>query len=277
MAIELGGHLFSTPHCTLEESARIWHALGIRVMDLGNGRDLDPNHVALNIDAEADRVRAIGDAVGMRFHDVFPQATDKHITNTPDSVEYEHQRKVNTAWIEFAAKAGMDGVTLSPGIYWPGLTVEQAFNRSRDQLRVLVDVAAEFAMNLRIEPHVDSVTWSPELALRMLDEVPGLSFTLDHSHFVFHGMPYEQIALMHPHGTHWHARQASLSRLQARFDEGTVDFGRIVADLTRHGYNGVIALEVVTTPWLELDRTDVLTETVLLRDQLRALLNPAHG
>ena len=272
MGIELGGHLFSTPHCTVEESARIWHALGVRVMDIGNGRDLDPDYVAQNVDAEAERIRAIGEAVGMRFHDAFPQATDKHITNTPDPAEYEHQREVDAAWIEFAAKAGMDGVTLSPGIYWPGLTVEEAYARSREQLRALVDVAARHDVNLRIEPHVDSVTWSPELALRMLDEVPGLSFTLDHSHFVFHGMPYEQIAVMHPHGTHWHVRQASLSKLQARMDEGTIDFARIVADLKRDGYDGVMALEVVTTPWLDLNQMDVLTETILLRDQMRGLL-----
>ena len=87
MGIELGGHLFSTPHCTVEESARIWHALGVRVMDIGNGRDLDPDYVAQNVDAEAERMRAIGEAVGMRFHDAFPQATDKHITNTPDPAE----------------------------------------------------------------------------------------------------------------------------------------------------------------------------------------------
>lgn len=277
MAIELGGHLFSTPQCTIEESARIWHSLGLRVMDIGNGRDLDPDHVARNVDAEADRIRSIGDAVGMRFHDAFPQPTDKHITNTPDSLEYEHQREVTTAWIEFAAKAGLDGVTLSPGVYWPELSMEEAYTRSRDQLRPLVDVAARHEINLRIEPHVDSVTWNPSLALRMLDDVPGLSLTLDHSHFVFHGMPYEYIAAMHPHGTHWHARQASLSKLQARFDEGTIDFPRIVADLVRDGYNGIIALEVVSTPWLDLNQMDVLTETVLLRDQLQKLVTPTNG
>ena len=45
MSIELGGHIFSTPHLKLEESVRVWRALGISVMDLGNGADLDPNVV----------------------------------------------------------------------------------------------------------------------------------------------------------------------------------------------------------------------------------------
>jgi sugar phosphate isomerase/epimerase len=105
--------------------------------------------------------------------------------------------------------------------------------------------------------------------------VPGLSLTLDHSHFVFHGIPYEQIAAMHAHGTHWHARQAALGRLQTGLEQGEIDFQRIVGDLVADGYDGVIALEVVHTSWLQLDGQDVLSETVRLRDQLRELLREA--
>ena len=150
--------------------------------------------------------------------------------------------------------------------------METAFVRGRDQLRPLMDLASDAGVCLRIEPHVESVTWRPELALRMLDEVQGLSLTVDHSHFVFHGLPYEQIAMMHPFGTHWHARQAAFGFLQTGFDEGEIDFARIVDDLSESGYQGVIALEVVNIGWMNLDRIDVLGETVRLRDYLRGLL-----
>ena len=272
MPIQLGGHIFSTPHLKLEESVRVWRALGISVMDLGNGADLDPDVVGANPEREAERVRSIGERLGMRFYDAFPQATDKHITNSPDAEEYVHQREVYAGWIDFAAEVGLDGITLSPGKYWPGLSAESAFTRGRDQLVPLVEHAATRGVRLRIEPHVESVTWSPELALRMLDEVPGLSLTVDHSHFVFHGMTYEQIAVMHPYGTHWHARQAALGKLQTGFDDGEIDFARIVSDLKAADYNGIIALEVVHVGWLSLDGQDVLSETVRLRDQLLELL-----
>ncbi len=275
MGIRLGGHLFSMPFCTVEEAALIWRALGIDVMDLGNGRDLHPDYVAANVEAEAERIAEIGERTGMAFHDAFPQPTDKHITNTPDPEEYQHQRDVCAAWIRFAARAGLDGVTISPGRYWAGLSVEEAYARSLEQVRYLVDVAADQGVKLRIEPHVESVTWTPELALRMADEVAGLTFTVDHSHFVFHGIPYETIAAMHPLGTHWHARQAGLAKLQAGYDEGEIDFSRIVGDLVQAGYQGVVALELVHTPWLELDRQDVLGETIRLRDHLRDELRSA--
>ena len=85
-------------------------------------------------------------------------------------------------------------------------------------------------------------------------------------------MTYEQIAVMHPHGTHWHARQAALGKLQTGFDDGEIDFARIVSDLKAADYNGIIALEVVHVGWLSLDGQDVLSETVRLRDQLLELL-----
>lgn len=43
MSIELGGHISSTPHLKLEESARVWRVLGVSVVDLGCGADLDLN------------------------------------------------------------------------------------------------------------------------------------------------------------------------------------------------------------------------------------------
>ena len=96
-------------------------------MDLGNGLDLDPDVVGAAPQREAERVRAIGERHGMRFFDAFPQATDKHISNTPDEEEYRHQREVYAGWIDFAAEVGLDGITLSPGKYWPGLDAETAF------------------------------------------------------------------------------------------------------------------------------------------------------
>ncbi len=275
MPITLGTHIFSLPLCTTEEAAQITRALDMDVMDLGNGRDLEPAAVAQSVGATADRVNAIAERTGVRFHDAFPQPTEKHITNTPDEQEYRHQREVNAAWIAFGAQIGLSGITLSPGMNWPGLSVDQAYARTRDQLRPLVEVAGEHGLTLRIEPHVESNIWSPDLALRMLDDVPGLSLTIDHSHFAFHGFTHDEIAVMHPHGTHWHARQASLGKLQTGFDDGAIDFERIVGDLVKDGYDGVIALEVVHTAWLDLDRQDVISETVRLRDHLRELLTAA--
>ena len=43
------------PHLKLEESVRVWRALGMSVMDLGNGGDLDPDVVGAAPQREAER------------------------------------------------------------------------------------------------------------------------------------------------------------------------------------------------------------------------------
>ena len=63
--------------------------------------------------------------------------------------------------------------------------------------------------------------------------------------------------------------------MQISLEQGEIDFQRIVGDLVADGYDGVIALEVVHTPWLQLEGQDVLGETVRLRDLMRELLRQA--
>ena len=92
----------------------------------------------------------------------------------------------------------------------------------------------------RIEPHVSSVTWTPFLAVQMAQEAPGLTLTIDHSHFIFHDIPYEHIALMHPYGTHWHARQARPGNICCATADGEIDFQRIVQELKAANYQGTI-------------------------------------
>ena len=60
--------------------------------------------------------------------------------------------------------------------------------------------------------------------------------------------------------------------MQTGFDDGEIDFTRIVGDLKAADYSGIIALEVVHVDWLSLDGQDVLSETVRLRDQLLDLI-----
>jgi sugar phosphate isomerase/epimerase len=149
-----------------------------------------------------------------------------------------------------------------------------SFERAAGELRWAVEEAKRHGLQLRIEPHIQSVTWTPELAVEMCRRVPGLSLTVDHSHFVFHGIPYEQIAVMHPYGTHWHARQARPGEVQSRFQDGIIPFDRILSDLTDRGYDGVLCLEYVHGEWMAQDRVDCVTETIRLRDQLLSLLAP---
>ncbi len=273
MAIELGCHKWTFLAATCREAARLVRALELDCMDLGNAPDLDPAYVADHPLEEAERFNKIKADTGLRFVDCFPQWGDPNFSNNnPDPEARAAFRRIWQGFFRFASAIGLTGVTLSPGRYWPNEATKVSFERAAEELRWAVSEAQPHGLKLRIEPHIESVTWTPQLAVEMCRQVPGLSLTVDHSHFIFHGIPYEDIALMHPHGTHWHARQARLGEAQSRFRDGMIQFDRIVKDLRARQYSGVICLEYVHGAWMRQDRVDCVTETILLRDQLRGFL-----
>ena len=272
MTISLGCHMWTFAKCTVAEAAGIIRALGLERMDLGNVDDFNPTYIAGHVREEAARLNRIKDQYGLTFVDAFPHVGPAYSLNHPEPDMRANSRRVLTAFLDFAVEIGLSGVTLSPGRYWAGHSPADDFARGADELHYFVTQGLRRGLLIRIEPHVESVTWTPELTLEMLAAVPGLSLTLDYSHFVFHAIPNEHIARLDPHATHWHARQAAPGQGQAATAKGTIDFARIVRDLKQRGYNGTICLEYVHGDWLGMDRNDCVSETVLLRDQLRQLL-----
>jgi sugar phosphate isomerase/epimerase len=273
MTIKLGCHLWSFGQCTVAEAAGIIRALGLEYMDLGNAKDLDPVYIAGNIASEAERFNRLRRETGLTFVDAFPHVLPTFSLNHPDPEFHAGHRRVMAAFFDFAVRIGLSGVTVSPGRYWPGSTPQADFDRGAEALRWLLAEAAQRGLPLRIEPHIESVCYTPALTLAMLAAVPGLTLTLDYSHFVFHGAPLDQIAVLDQHATHFHARQAALSQPNCNFAQGTIDFAAIVRRLQARGYDGGLCLEYVHGPWAGMDKIDCVTETILLRDHLRSLLD----
>jgi len=272
MTIQLGCHIWTFPQCTVGEAAGIIRALGLPHMDLGNARDFDPTYIAANIVEEAARLNQIKAQTGVTFVDAFPHLPPSFSTNHPDpAVRAEHRAQM-AAFLDFAVEIGLSGVTFSPGRYWSDQAPASDFERGAVELRHMVVEGSRRGLFIRIEPHIESVTWNPDLTLQMLAAVPGLSLTLDYSHFIFHAIPADHIAPLAPHATHWHARQACPGQGQSSFAQGTIDFAEIVHGLHARGYAGVICLEYVHGDWMQMDRVDCLSETVLLRDELRRWL-----
>lgn len=275
MAIRLGCHKWSFGNCTVAEAAAITRALGLEYLDLGNSCDVDPLYIATHSSDEATRFNRIRHATEIVYVDCFPQVSENGLpftNNHPDAAIRERYRSIWRGFFEFAALIELDGITLSPGRYWEAEPPQVSFDRAAEELRWAVAEGSKHGLKVRIEPHIESVTWRPELILEMLEAVPGLTLTLDHSHFTFHALPYEQIAVLYPYATHWHARQARPGEAQSRQRDGQIDFARTIHDLQMQDYNGVVCLEYVNGAWMRQDNVDCLAETVALRDELRSYL-----
>ena len=101
--------------------------------------------------------------------------------------------------------------------------------------------------------------------------MPGLTLTLDYTHFTRKGMPDAAVEPLLAHATHFHVRGACKGRLQTSFDKNTIDYRRVVEQMRKVGYAGWIGIEYIWIDWEHGNENDCLSETIRFRDFLRAV------
>jgi sugar phosphate isomerase/epimerase len=144
-----------------------------------------------------------------------------------------------------------------------------SIRRSAEALRWWVDAAAEQGIALSVEGHADSNVDTPEKIMDLLDLTPGLTLTVDYTHFTSAGIPDHEIEPLLAHARHFHCRGAAPGRVQTPFAENTIDYRRIIRRLHEHGYGGYFAIEYVWVDWKDCNRTENTSETILFRDLAR--------
>jgi len=97
--------------------------------------------------------------------------------------------------------------------------------------------------------------------------------TLDYTHFVKQNISQDECETLMPYAAHYHARGAEPGRLQSSMRANRVDFKRVLQAMERAHYHGYVGVEYVWTEWEHCDEVDNISETVLLRDHLRALMS----
>lgn len=254
---------WSFPACTLDEARGVAAALGFRAMDLGllHGPALDRARITSAPDAAAQELAglAVSNLYWLFGRDIAHNAVSDPTARARNAAEFD-------AVCRFAGAVGCPTIFVLPGISGPG-----AFTASAAGLRDLVAVAQRHGVTLTVEPHVGGLLSSPGETLRMLDEVPGLRLTLDYAHFVCMGFRQAEIDVLAPHAGHVHLRQARPGALQAKWGEGVLDFTGMVGILRDAGYQGWLSVEYVHQAYMNTLSDDVLTETIRMRDHLRAL------
>ncbi|WP_309668454.1 sugar phosphate isomerase/epimerase family protein [Tabrizicola sp.] len=250
--------------CTLAESWGIARALGFGAMDLGllHGAALNRGRIVSDPVGAAGEVAALGIAVSNLYWlfgaDIVQNAVTDPAARARNEAELDRVCR-------FASTLGCPSIFVLPGVTGPG-----AFGAAVTGLRGLVAVAARHGITLTVEPHVGGLLASPAETLALLAEVPGLRLTLDYAHFTCMGFTQGQIDVLAPHAAHVHMRQARPGALQAKWGEGTLDFTAMVGRLRDCGYKGYLAVEYVHQGYMNTLFDDVLTETVRMRDHLRA-------
>jgi len=269
---------FSFPLLSFADAAKVIALIGIPNLDVGaheGGCHVQPSEVEANPSASIESIRRAVDDAGLGISDFFPTFghgfRDRPV-NTLNPAEREANVRRFRAIVEVSKAIGAKGITLLPGVIWDEVGPERSFEQSVSELRRLVPIANDAGLRLSVECHLESVAEPPEKAVELIQAVPGLKLTLDYSHFVANGYKPEDVHPLIPHAGHFHARQARDGYLQSSHWDGTLDFPDIARRLTAAGYSGDVCLEYTWQEWRGANNVDVLMETILLRDQLRPLL-----
>jgi sugar phosphate isomerase/epimerase len=209
---------------------------------------------------------------GLRCADVFLQMNPSFVPyaiNHPEAARRRRARDWFLKTLDYTAAAGAKHVTTLPGVYFAGEKPDKSWKRTCDELAWRVAMATQQHIIFSIEAHVGSITPNPKAALRLVNSVPGLTLTLDYTHFTRAGLPDRVAEPLIAFASHFHARGARKSRLQAPFPKNTIDYSRVLQVMRKTGYRGYVGVEYVWVDWEHCNEVDNLSETIQMRDFLR--------
>ncbi len=212
---------------------------------------------------------------GLACADVFLQMAPNFIDFAINHPEARRRRKARDWFLRTLDYAGrMEGyhLTTLPGVTFASEPAADSWERSLEELAWRVEQARSCGIIFSIEAHVGLIAPEPKKALRLVQSVPGLTLTLDYTHFTRSGVPDSAIEPLVAYASHFHARASRKGRLQTAFPHNTIDYVRVLRAMRRTKYRGYVGVEYVWIDWEHCNEVDNLSETILLRDFLRSHL-----
>ena len=269
---------FTWPLLPHEDVLRLIRVLDIDGLDLGlfaQRSHIRPEVVRADVPMWAGVLRERIHRAELELADVFVQNAldfETMAPNNPDPREREAGMALFLDMLELANRLEAPGMTILPGARFGDEPWEAAIKRAAEGLKARVDAAAHRGVQVSVEGHYGSCVDTPEKLARLLDLTPGLRLTLDYTHYAFVGIPDAEVEPLIPYARHFQARSACEGKLQARFSESAIDYARVIKRLQETGYPGYFSIEYVWTDWQNLNQTDNVSETILMRDFVRATL-----
>lgn len=244
--------------------------LGFDYVDLGlfaRSSHFSPRELAA---APAQYTRQVLDDLGaasLRASDVFLQIgvdPPEDAANDPDPSVRSRNRDMFHLALQFCLDLGCSHMTGLPGTAHSGVAAEPDWNLAAEETQWRLSEAAKAGIVYSIEPHVGSICADVASVHRFLYAVPGLTLTLDYGHFIMAGENSSAVHSLVPFASHLHLRGGAPGRLQTTVDENAIDFAGLLQRLQQASYAGFLALEYVWINWNGCNRTDNISETVLL-------------
>jgi len=190
--------------------------------------------------------------------------------NHPDNTRRQYARDSFLKLIDYAVQLGADHVTTLPGMYFTSEEKTASLKLAHEELNWRLERVAGSGLSFGVEAHVGSPFAAPEDAKALIDAVPGLTLTLDYTHFIRNGYAQEEVDPLLVIASHFHARGAKKGQLQVSMADNTIDYLKIIENLKKIHYSGWIGLEYIWINWEGCNQVDTLSETIRLRDIIKA-------
>lgn len=273
MKLRLSCADFSFPLLPHGHALELIANLGFEGVDIGlfgGSQQLSPEIALSQMPRSAHRLAEQVDDVGLAIADVFliPGSFDVLAANHPHPAERQRSRELFLRSLEFTSLCGAKHMSALPGIPWKNEDAQTSLARATEELAWRVSRATDVGIKFAVEPHLESIIETPAAAMELIHRTPGLTLTLDYTHFTYQGISDSQIEPLLAHASHFHARGASKLRLQMPVKLSTIDYSGVVMAMRRHGYRGFVGIEYCWDEWKQCNEVDVLSETILLRNVL---------
>lgn len=266
---------FTFPLLPHNKALQLIKLLGIDAVDLGifeNRSHHYPSHVAKDPVMEGKRLANELSIIGLEAADVFLQTgADPPIAaaNSPNESIRTNNRELFLKTLEFTNTLGCRHITGLPGVKHEGESLQDDWERACKEASWRVETAKAANVVYSVEPHVGSILSNAEKTLEFIKDCPGLTLTLDYGHFIYQGQTNESVHPLIPYASHFHARGGAKGKLQTIVQENEIDFKTIMSRFKEIGYSGFICMEYVYVDWEACNRTDNVSETILLYELLK--------
>jgi sugar phosphate isomerase/epimerase len=274
---------FTFPLLPHDSVVKLIALMGFEGIDIGlfeNRSQLQPSGVLHEPEKNGRIIGQKTTDAGIRVADVFLQCDVEFAPkaiNHPDKKIREETRDYFLKMIDYAASCGSGHITCLPGVHYPEESFETSWERAAGELAWRIEQAEKSGLVFGIEPHLGSITDTPEKALKLVQNVDGLTVTLDYTHFTKIGIPDGEIEVLVPFASHFHARGAREGALQTVISENTIDYGQIIRIMQKSNYGGFIGIEYIWMDWEGCNRNDNISESILLRDLMKKAENGGNA
>jgi sugar phosphate isomerase/epimerase len=143
------------------------------------------------------------------------------------------------------------------------------FDDEVKRLSLLAGTAMREGLVLALETHGKTLTADPAVAVELCKAIPGLGLTLDPSHFIQGG--FKDFDAVYPYVQNVHLRDTGKGpgEFQVRVGQGDIEYGRVVSQLERHGYDRALTISIldgIENPFdveVEVRKLKLLLESLL--------------